>query len=86
MACTACLVCLISRVSGCSKESSKCGTSSVYTIKLRQSIFLDIYGTATKIHCEVKAQVVGTKHIRQADKAGKPTRQPGLPALFCAYY
>jgi hypothetical protein len=58
----------------------------VYTIKLEQSISLDIYGIATKIHFELKAQVVGTKHSRQADKAGKPTRQQGLPALFCTHY
>jgi hypothetical protein len=50
---TACLVCLISTVSGCSKKrekkNQKCSASSMHTTKLEQSISLDIYGHKTVI-------------------------------------
>jgi hypothetical protein len=43
MARTACLVCIISTVNGCSKKGGKClrrcGPSSGHTTKLKQSIF-----------------------------------------------
>jgi hypothetical protein len=41
---------------------------------------------AAKIHFQEQALVVGTKQSSQADKAGRRTRQLGLPALFCARY
>ncbi len=44
MAHPACLVCLISTVSGCSKKKKKCGASSGHITDLKQSIFaFDIY-------------------------------------------
>jgi len=39
MAHTACLVCLISTVSGRSKKSQNCGASSGHITKLKQSIY-----------------------------------------------
>jgi len=45
MAHTACLVCLISTVSGRSQKRLKCGAGSGHTTKLEQARFsLDIYG------------------------------------------
>ncbi len=46
MACTACLVCLISTVTGHSKKEKKlkmCGPGSKHTTKFELSISLDIY-------------------------------------------
>ncbi len=39
-------------------------------------------------HFEEQALVVveGTEQSRQVDKAGRTTRQLGLPALFCAHF
>ncbi len=38
MACTACLICLISTVRGRSKKSQNCGANSMHIIKHKQSM------------------------------------------------
>jgi hypothetical protein len=50
MAPAACLVCLISAVSGCSKKKKICSAGSGHTTKLEQSISLDIYGLNGTAH------------------------------------
>jgi hypothetical protein len=39
--------------------------------------------TATKTHFEEQALATGTKQNRQANKAGRLTRQLSLPVFFC---
>ncbi len=47
-------------------------------------VLLELLVATAKIHFEEQALVAGTKQSKQADKVGRPTRQSGLPALFCA--
>jgi hypothetical protein len=69
MAHTACLVCLVSAVNGCSKKSlGRAGASSVHITNLKQSIFsFDIYGTnllmePSQLHSLLNIQVRLKKH------------------------
>ncbi len=58
---TACLVCLVSTVSGRSKKSLKCVAGSGHTTKLEQSISLDIYDD--KLPCKELTRQYGQKMI-----------------------
>jgi len=50
-------------------------------------VLLVLLVTATTIQFEEQELVVtDTKQSRQVDKTCKPTRQAGLPPLFCAHY